>query len=411
MACFNHRLFLTRVRRWGLLIGGLILILAGLWFLYRELQIEHYGKILMARGFDESYAKPLARLQFDYPKWQFVPLRVDDLDWKTCVEKELTPSWNLVVYADWAAGKWNRLKEKNYTPYYAKGAKAYDSGAWYQASEEAIAYFMDPRNFLNRSDIFQFETLGFHEASQTLKAVERTLSKTFMGGKCPDGGNETFAALLRRVGKTYGISPVFLAGRLASEQGMGSCQAFGTIGDALFAYSTNETGKVGQQVVWGKKFTKDNAATKGVLAKGAAAYNGYYNFFNFRAYGLGVFEIKYNAYLEAINTAAQYKGPWTTQARAIEGGAIKIKERYIDTCRHTRYLQKFSVLKEAGPYRWKQYMQNIAAPLVESRNTYQSYRSARSLSLPYRFLIPVYKNMPKTPSPDPAEGQSVYSHE
>ena len=148
-----------------------------------------------------------------------------------------------------------------------------------------------------------------------------------------------------------------------------------------------------------------------MLAKGAAAYNGYYNFFNFRAYGLGVFEIKYNAWVEATadETRAKYLGPWNTQAKAIEGGSMKIKERYIDTHRHTRYLQKFSVLPEAGEFRWKQYMQNIAAPLVEARNTAKAYEAADTLDAPYRFLIPIYKKMPKSASPDPAKGKSIYS--
>lgn len=402
------RIYLIRAYRWTILLGVLAAIAFGLWALYRSFKIEKYYRLLSQR-FPESYAKKLAPLQFDYPSWHFLPVTVSDLKWRAILEKELTPSWNLVVSADWAVGKWNKLKEKNYTPYYAKDAKAYDSGAWYQASEEAIAYFMDPRNFLNAEDIFMFETLGYDAESQTLKAVEKTLASTFMAGKGYDGGEKTFASLVAEVGARHGISPVFLAGRLTSEQGIGSVQAFGTIGDALYAYSTNTTGKIGSAVIWGKKFTKDGKATAEILAKGPAEYNGYYNFFNFRAYGLGVFEIKYNAYLEAKKTDAKYLGPWTTQARAIEGGAIKIKERYLDTKRHTRYFQKFSVLPSAGPYRWKQYMQNIAAPLIESRNTFKSYKAARTIKLPYVFLIPVYSEMPNAPAPDPAKGRSVYS--
>ena len=399
---------LKRIAQVSGIATALALVATGLWFLYRSLMIEKHYKLLCQR-FPASYAKRLAPLQFDYPKWQFVPMPVGDLAWTEIVAKELTPSWNLVVYADWAHGKWNALKARNYTPYYAKDAKVYDSGAWYQASPEAIAYFMDPRNFLNEQDVFMFETLGYDAGSQTLKAVEKTLASTFMANACYDGGTETFAQLVREVGARHGVSPVFLAGRLSSEQGGGSVQAFGTIGDALVGYATNTTGKIGAAVVWGKKYTKDGKATADILAKGAAAYNGYYNFFNFRAYGLGVFEIKYNAYLEAKNADEKYKGPWTSQARAIEGGSIKIKERYIDTKRHTRYLQKFSVLPQAGAFRWKQYMQNIAAPLIEARNTFQSYRAAKTLNAPYRFLIPVYKEMPKEPARDPAGGQSVYS--
>ena len=381
------------------------------WHLYKAAKIEEARRDFAAKGFPASFAEPLAHLKFAYPMWQFELLPVSDLSWDAILEKEMTPSWNLVVYADWAPDEWNALKEKNYTPYYAKDAKAYDSGSWYQASRETVAYFMDPRNWLNARDVFMFEALGFDAASQTPDAVEQTLSKTFMAKARVDGGKQTFAELVHATGSKLGVSPVFIAGRLASEQGLGSAQSFGTIGDTLFAYATNTTGKVGNADIWGKRYTKDNPATKAVLEKGLAAYNGFYNFFNFRAYGRGTFEIKYNAWVEATSeeTKAKYLGPWDTQAKAIEGGALKIKERYIDTHRHTRYLQKFSVLPAAGEFRWKQYMQNIAAPLVEARNTAKAYEAAGTLDAPYRFLIPVYKKMPQSASPDPAKGKSIYS--
>ena len=388
-----------------------VIALWGGWRIYRAVKIEGCRRDLAARGFPASYVEPLANLQYSHPTWQFVQLPVVDLTWDEIVEKEMTPSWNLVVFADWAPDEWNVLKEKNYTPYYAEDAKAYDSGSWYQASRETVAYFMDPRNWLNERDIFMFETLSFDAASQTPDAVEQTLSKTFMAKAKVDGGKQTFAELVHATGSRLGVSPVFIAGRLASEQGLGSAQSLGTIGDSLFAYATNLTGKVGNADVWGKRFTKDSQATKAVLAKGRAAYNGFYNFFNFRAYGRGTFEIKYNAWVEATSeeTKAKYLGPWNTQAKAIEGGSMKIKERYIDTSRHTRYLQKFSVLPAAGEFRWKQYMQNIAAPLIEARNTAKAYEAADTFDAPYRFLIPVYKKMPKSVSPDPAKGRSIYS--
>ena len=381
------------------------------WSIYRSHKIEGFRRDLVGKGFPDGYAQRLAELKFDHRAWIFEPVGITDLSWDKIIEKELTPSWNLVVYADWAPDEWNALKEKNYTPYYAKDAKAYDSGSWYQASPETIAYFMDPRNWLNEREIFMFETLQFDANAQTLEAVERTLSKTFMAKRTCGGAPGTFAELLMDIGRRLQVSPVFLAGRMASEQGLGAPQSLGTIGNYLVGLSTNKSDKIGDADVWGKRFTRDGEATKKVLEKGAAAYNGYYNFFNFRAYGLGVFEIKYNAWVEATadETRAKYLGPWDTQAKAIEGGSMKIKERYIDTHRHTRYFQKFSVLPAAKDFRWKQYMQNIAAPLVEARNAAKAYAAADTLEAPYRFLIPIYVAMPRTASPDPARGKSIYS--
>ena len=54
-------------------------------------------------------------------------------------------------------------------------------------------------------------------------------------------------------------------------------------------------------------------------------------------------------------------------------------------------------------------MQNIAAPLIESRVTSRAYRTTDRLDAPHRFLIPVYRDMPSAPSPDPAGGNSVFS--
>ena len=370
-----------------------------------------YRAKMISAGFPPAYAELLAELHSDHPKWIFQPLYITDIPWEHIVARECTPSWNLVAKSTWAPEPWTKLGAANYTPYYAENAKAYDSGAWLQASKAAIAYFMDPRNFLNESDIFMFETLEFDERSQTREIVEHTLAKTFMAKSCYDGGNRSFSELLVDIGRRLGISPVFLAGRLASEQGAGTVQAQGRIGDSLVALHTNKADRVGGAMVWGKTYTRDAPATAAVVAKGAAHYNGYYNFFNIGAYGLGLFEIRYNAWREATSeeTRKKYLGPWKTQARAIEGGAKLIRERYVASCRHTRYLQKFSVAKEAGEFRWKQYMQNIAAPLVEARNAARVYKEAGDIDTPFRLVIPVYVGLPAEPSPDPANGRSVYS--
>ena len=391
------------------LLAGVVLSLT--WWLVRTIKIDKYRLAFMKSGFPESYASELAVLKYDYPRWQFDLRPIGDIAWNEIVERECSPSWNLVIYSSWAPEGWRQYGVTNYTPYYAANAKAYDSGAWYQASRETIAYFMDPRNFLNEREVFMFETLGHDEETDAEETVERVLAPTFMAKANYDGGNERFARLIADVGRRLGVSSVFLASRLASEQGAGSPQSFGTIGDSLTSLYTNGSDRVGNAVVWGKTFKRDGANTAAVVAKGKDCYNGYYNFFNFRAYGTGVFEIRYNAWREATSkeTCERYHGPWNTQRRAIEGGSKKIKEMYVDTSRHTRYFQKFSVLPQAGKFRWKQYMQNIAAPLLESRNTSRAYEAMGLLKTPHRFEIPVYMNMPPRRSPDPAGGRSVYS--
>ena len=368
-----------------------------------------YRAQMVEKGFPGDYADIMSALHERHPKWEFEPLFVSDMTWDAVLDKEMVPSRNLVAHSTWAPSPWNTLGLANYTPYYAENAQAYDSGSFYQASRAAVAYFMDPRNFLNDTEIFMFETLAYNEASQTQEAIEKALSGSFMANACHDGGTEKFSTLILSVGRELDVSPVFLAGRLKSEQGNGTVQAQGKIGDSLWELYADADGKVGGSNVWGTKYTKDNQATADVIAKGKNYYNGYCNLFNMGASGTGLFEIRYNAWKEAYEAPAKYHGPWTSQEKALYGGSVKVKERYIDTHRHTSYLQKFSVLAEAGTSRWSQYMQNIAAPLTESRSTKEAYVASRAYEDAHVFLVPVYLNMPSAPCPDPANGNSVYS--
>jgi len=366
---------------------------------------------LVKAGFPDNYAERLAPLQARHPNWRFVPLPVDDMTWDLVVDKECTPSWNLAAYSTWAPEPYLRLGVTNYLPYYAAKAKAYDSGAWYQASREAIAYFMDPRNFFSEEDVFMFESLEFNAKAHTLAATEWALSQSFMAKAKADGGKRTFAEIVLDVGREQGVSSVFLAARLALEQGNGTVQGLGKIGDSLLELYTNNADRVGRATAWGRTFAKNSAKVKAIVKKPSRHYNGVYNLFNMGACGSGLFEIRYNAWREATSeeTCQRYGGPWTTQERAIRGGVRKIRERYVDTCRHTRYFQKFSVVPAAGDFRWKQYMQNIAAPLKESRTTRKAYKAAGTLGAPHRFVIPVYRKMPFESCPDPAKGRSTYS--
>ena len=403
--------WLVRHRR-DLCLGlvGAVLLLAIL-FAVRTMREIACRQELIREGFPDSYAACLAPLKADHSNWKFVPLKVDDLSWRQIVERECAPAMNLVPYSTWAPDDWIRYGVTNYTPYFAANAKAYDSGTWYQASREAIAYFMDPRNFFGEGNVFMFESLEYNSGAHTREAVERALENSFMSRANYDGGSRTFADLILEVGRETGTSPVFLAARLAIEQGAGTVQGLGRIGDSLIELSTNETGRVGNKQVWGQVFTHNGKRTRAVVAKGAAHYNGYYNLFNSGAGGNGLFEIRYNAWREATGdeVCRKYHGPWTSQEKALRGGALKIRERYIDTHRYTRYFQKFSVVPAAGESRWKQYMQNITAPLKESRNTRNAYDAAGTLDAPYRFVIPIYRDMPARPCPDPAKGRSTLS--
>ena len=52
----------------------------------------------------------------------------------------------------------------------------FDGASWVSASPEYIAYCIDPRNFLNENQIFQFETLEYARISERSRSVQSVLS-------------------------------------------------------------------------------------------------------------------------------------------------------------------------------------------------------------------------------------------
>lgn len=57
---------------------------------------------------------------------------------------------------------------------------AHDSNQWYQANTQTIAYYMDPRNFLNENTVFMFESLSYDSTTQKIDGVTSILKGSFM---------------------------------------------------------------------------------------------------------------------------------------------------------------------------------------------------------------------------------------
>ena len=178
---------------------------------------EQYVAGLIAAGFPDSYCPALLELHKKYPQWQFVPVQTN-LDWNTAVEKESVTGRNLIQSAvndsrkstDQAAYQWAT------NTWYG-----FDGAGWVSASKDYIAYCMDPRNFLNETYIFQFETLEYSDY-QNVTGVSNVLANTFMAGNYTDtdGVTRTYADTFMEIGKGLFVSPYHLASRCKQEQGM-----------------------------------------------------------------------------------------------------------------------------------------------------------------------------------------------
>ena len=141
-----------------------------------------YEKQLEKAGFPSSYWDKLSALHAKYPNWNFVANKTG-LDFNTAVNKETENVKTSLLYVDsddltymsgylsTASGSYN-YKNNTYT--------VLDSGRFYSANKNLVAYYMDPRNFLNESFLFYFEQLSYNSSYHTTSVVEKTLANSFL---------------------------------------------------------------------------------------------------------------------------------------------------------------------------------------------------------------------------------------
>ena len=316
-------------------------------------------------------------LKTAHPNWTFTILYTG-LDWNDVIYNETTKlhSRSLVQ---------NSIIVGNVSDWVCPtcGTTGYDNGSWYCASNKTVSYYMDPRNWLNESYIFAFETLSFNPNTHTIEGVESILEGTFMDvDSIPyinvEGGtqvlNKSYAEIIYEAGKTFNISPYHLAGRIRQEHGNG-----------------------GSSLISGKTFTYTNPTTGEV-----STYTGYYNYFNIGSYGNSPAEIIKNGLQRAKD-----KG-WTNPEYSIYGGAEFLVDGYIGQYQDSLYLQKYHV-DDSSPYSLysHQYQQNVSAPFTESLDTYSAYEELGILDSNFNFIIPVYENMPSTASEKPGRKISL----
>ena len=367
--------------------------------LYRYDRESYYGE-LIAKGFPADYAEPLSRLMTAHPNWSFEPLLVSELDgaytFDYILKKETeNPSTNLV----YPSSEYSAFQDK-------QSGAVYDSG-WYSANDAAVAYFIDPRNFLNEQDIFQFEDVRYYERDYDA-GVESILSGTFMNGLNLENGKSVAENILS-IGAALSVSPVHIAARIRQEQGAGgeSGMISGRCGELLAYFYKNKVQSEGGVYV--------NTPSSGYSSAELRAYNGYYNFFNVGASGDGAFYIYLNAMKRAKKgtpeMAAEWGngGAWNNMYKSIYGGAYSLKKSFVDDYQNTLYLQKFNIDPRSSRNFWGQYMQNVGAALSEGRAAYKSYKEAGILEEEFVFSIPVYSHMPERASADPSRGGSKYS--
>lgn len=340
-------------------------------------------------AFPESYWEGLDSLKTNHPEWKFVAFYTG-LTWDECFNDnaEIYPSRNLAYgyingqlyfptswYStdipgsyNWAANEWTK----------------YDNGNWLQASKEAIEYCMDPRNFFDEVQIFQFmDTASALNSNNSVAAVQSVLKGPYWNQSGQDSNvydyiNDdgtkhylTYAEALVQIGQQLNLNQITLASRLYQENGGGKSPLI--TGTQAFT-------------------TRDGSYIDG----------GYYNYFNINASGNTNSDIIQNGLRKA------YENGWDTKYKSLLGGAEEIMKSFVKRGQTTIYSQKFSVDSSSSRLFWGQYMQNITAPQTESVNIYKAMVEAGAIDSDLTFIIPVFENMPESTEYPEKDGNPNY---
>lgn len=303
-----------------------------------------YKSQLLAAGFPESYCDALCLLHEQYPNWEFVP-------WYTGL------NWEDVLNAESAVGK-NTIQSSSISSYKSieQGAYdltnnkwvSYDSGGWVTASRELVAYYLDPRNFLDPYYVFMFMDQSYDQTKQTEDELKKLVDGTFLAA---DG----YTTMIMKAAASSGVNPYVLTSMILIEQG-----------------------------------TKGTGNSISGTVKG---YEGYYNFYNVGAYATSTMTAVQRGLWYAkggSNGATTYNRPWNTKEAAIIGGAYYYGTNYVNKGQNTLYLKKFNV--QGSELYSHQYMTNTQGAASEAFQVARAYNKIADGSM--KFVIPIYNNMP-----------------
>ncbi len=312
---------------------------------------------LEAQNFPESYKEKLRQLHTLYPNWIFLSDEVP-ISWDEALAGQT--SGGVSTIHGTASQSWKSLQEGDYD-WLSDTWHEYDSGGWVAAADNVVAYYLDPRNFLTATGIFQFITMKYYPEINTKANLQSALDGTFMEGSFPEDTYDTYSDVLMEAAQLSGVSPIALASMITIEQGVNG---------------------------------QGNS-----ISGNYPEYEGYYNFYNIRAYASGGYNAIQYGLLYAKGTDATYYRPWNTRAKSILGGAKYYADGYVSRGQDTLYYKKFNVV--STPYFKHQYMTNIQGAASEAGKTANGYAAIMNSALV--FNIPVYQNMPEEPCPYPTK--------
>ena len=308
---------------------------------------------MTAQGFPNSYKPYLRTLHQKHPTWTFNAQQTG-VSWsttlskmnvlgRTLVEPTSKPSWKST-----ASGAYN-ASTGTYTQF---------DGRWNQASPAIISYYLDPRNGLNESSIYQFMDQRWIPGTAITDNIWNIVRKNscFMN-------NKNYVYPLYYAGQNAGVNPTALTAMVILEQG------------------------------W--------RGGSGLISGSFPGYQGYYNHFNVGAYHAGGMTSIQRGLWWAKGAgvgATSFGRPWNSIQRSLTGGATFYGNNYIKANQFTFYTKKFNVMNGASNVGLHQYSTSVTAADGEGKILKMGYATNNQNLV---FWIPVYTGLPNNPAPMP----------
>ena len=190
----------------------------------------NFEAYLAQQGFPESYKAGLRTLHAQHPTWIFNAVQTG-LDWNTAVASELQGTSSLVETGSKSSWKSTEAGKFDWTSSTWPG---FDGATWVGASQEIVAYFMDPRNFLDDSYVFQFAVHDYNAELQTIDGLRSMLKGTFLDGQVAiDASSPLYAAAVAAQGLSASTNAV--GGQTVTNAGIGTTTQTGS-GESLLGY-------------------------------------------------------------------------------------------------------------------------------------------------------------------------------
>lgn len=397
---------------------------------YKAIEINaatdnEFEKEMTKQGFPESYKSKLRQIHSEYPKWVFKAMHTD-MTWEEAIKNESIVGRNLVTRE--SISSWKSIETGSYD--WANSTWAtFDGSKWMAASEGIIRYYMDPRNFLDSSNVFQFLQQNYDSSTQVASGVETLVKSTFMESRST-GNVSTIettttasqvakgkkGVAVNAPGIQLGLAPKYVKDaniEFKSPAGITMEPTPAAVEDTEPAAQSDNTSSAntsGEEktyvdmimsaavqsnvnpYVLASMLIQEQGVkgTSGLISGTTSPYEGHYNFFNIQAYHSGNQTATQRGLWWASQSGSHLR-PWNSREKAIIGGAMYYGEKYVHAGQNTFYLKKFNV-QGSDPYK-HQYMTYVEAAASEGIKLSRAY-TAEMKAVKLEFFIPVYKEMP-----------------